>query len=110
QYVPLATRVDLAAVRAVLAASDENLKPTGAAEGTVESSAAAANVAAACATKPMRVREAAAAATAPTDAPSPIGIDEFAKVDLRIARIEEAHAVEGADKLLRLVVDVGGER
>jgi len=110
QYVPLATRVDLAAVRAVLAASDENLKPTGAADGTAESSAAAANVAAAVGTKPVRVREAAAAATAPTDAPSPIGIDEFAKVDLRIARIEEAHAVEGADKLLRLVVDLGGER
>ncbi len=39
-----------------------------------------------------------------------IGIDEFAKVDLRIARIVAAEAVEGADKLLRLTLDLGGER
>lgn len=38
-----------------------------------------------------------------------ISIDEFAKVDLRVARIVEAEYVEGADKLLRLVLDVGTE-
>ena len=38
-----------------------------------------------------------------------ISIDEFNKVDLRIAKIISAEAVEGADKLLRLQVDVGGE-
>ncbi len=37
-----------------------------------------------------------------------ISIDDFAKVDLRIARIEKAEAVEGADKLLALTLDVGG--
>ena len=31
------------------------------------------------------------------------------KVDLRIARIDKAEAVEGADKLLALTLDVGGE-
>ncbi len=36
-----------------------------------------------------------------------IGIDEFAKVDLRIARILDAAHVEGADKLLKLSLDVG---
>jgi methionyl-tRNA synthetase len=36
-----------------------------------------------------------------------INIDDFAKIDLRIARIVEAGAVDGADKLLRLVLDVG---
>jgi methionyl-tRNA synthetase len=41
---------------------------------------------------------------------SAISIDEFAKVDLRIARIVEAAPVDGADKLLRLVVDLGSER
>jgi methionyl-tRNA synthetase len=40
----------------------------------------------------------------------PVSIDDFAKVDLRIARIVEAAPVEGADKLLRLVVDLGTER
>ncbi len=40
---------------------------------------------------------------------SPIGIEDFGKVDLRIARIARAEAVEGADKLLRLTLDLGGE-
>ena len=37
-----------------------------------------------------------------------ISFDDFAKVDLRVARIVEARDVEGADKLLQLTVDVGG--
>ncbi len=36
-----------------------------------------------------------------------ISIDDFMKIDLRIARIETAEAVEGADKLLALTLDVG---
>jgi methionyl-tRNA synthetase len=36
-----------------------------------------------------------------------IGIDDFSKVDLRIARIVSAEHVEGADKLLRITLDVG---
>jgi len=36
-----------------------------------------------------------------------ISIDDFAKVDLRIARIEKAEPVEGADKLLALTLDLG---
>ena len=36
-----------------------------------------------------------------------ISIDEFAKVDLRIARIVAAEHVDGADKLIRLQLDVG---
>jgi len=38
-----------------------------------------------------------------------ITIDDFMKIDLRVARIAEAGLVEGADKLLRLVLDLGGE-
>ena len=36
-----------------------------------------------------------------------ISIDDFAKVDLRIAKIVYAEHVEGSDKLLRLTLDVG---
>ncbi|KAB0576303.1 methionine--tRNA ligase [Ideonella dechloratans] len=36
-----------------------------------------------------------------------IKIDDFTKVDLRIAKIVKAEAVEGSDKLLRLTLDVG---
>ena len=50
-----------------------------------------------------------AAITAPTIEPiaDEIGIDDFAKVDLRIAKIVNAEHVEGAAKLLRLTLDVG---
>lgn len=38
-----------------------------------------------------------------------INFDDFIKVDLRVARIIKAEAVEGADKLLALTLDLGGE-
>ena len=47
----------------------------------------------------------------PDDAPATdnahISIDDFAKVDLRIAKIINAEHVEGADKLIRLQLDIG---
>lgn len=39
-----------------------------------------------------------------------IKIDDFAKVDLRIAKIVKAELVEGSDKLLRLTLDAGEGR
>ena len=39
-----------------------------------------------------------------------IEFDTFAAVDLRVALIVKAEAVEGADKLLRLTLDIGDER
>ena len=44
------------------------------------------------------------------DESNEIQFDDFAKVDLRIALIENAEHVEGADKLLRLTLDLGGEK
>ena len=38
-----------------------------------------------------------------------ITIDDFSRLDLRVARIEQAEHVEGADKLLQLTLDVGAE-
>ena len=38
-----------------------------------------------------------------------IEFDDFAKIDLRIAKIIKAEHVEGADKLLQLTVDIGDE-
>jgi methionyl-tRNA synthetase len=55
----------------------------------------------------------------PTPQPTPaaraaesasIGIEEFSKVDLRVARITAAAAVDGSDKLLKLTLDVGDGR
>jgi methionyl-tRNA synthetase len=39
-----------------------------------------------------------------------IEYDDFARVDLRIARIVNAEHVEGADKLLRLTLDIGDQQ
>src|SRR6185503_20247207 len=36
-----------------------------------------------------------------------IAIDDFNKLDLKVARIARAEAVEGADKLLKLTLDLG---
>jgi len=55
----------------------------------------------------------AAPAATPTTAPAGIALIEYAdfqKVQLRTAKVIEAVKIEGADKLLRLQVDVGGER
>ncbi|MFB0995412.1 MAG: methionyl-tRNA synthetase [Polaribacter sp.] len=38
-----------------------------------------------------------------------ISFDDFIKVDLRVALIVKAEHVEGADKLLKLTLDIGGE-
>jgi methionyl-tRNA synthetase len=38
-----------------------------------------------------------------------IEFEDFQKLDMRIGKIKEVHAVQGADKLLRVLVDIGGE-
>ena len=38
-----------------------------------------------------------------------ISYDDFAKLDIKIGTITEVTVVEGADKLLQLTVDIGGE-
>ncbi len=96
-YEPLATRVDAAAIKALLAASAENLKVTG-----VPAEAASAVVAPSASPAP-------AAADALPRLPN-ASIEDFGRIDLRIARIEAAELIEGADKLLRLTMDLGGER
>ncbi|OGA01965.1 MAG: methionine--tRNA ligase subunit beta, partial [Betaproteobacteria bacterium RIFCSPLOWO2_02_FULL_62_17] len=45
----------------------------------------------------------------PARASAHIGIEDFAKVDLRVAKIIKAEHIEGADKLLKLTLDIGSE-
>jgi methionyl-tRNA synthetase len=64
---------------------------------------------------PKSVAKAKAQATVPADPNAPggspiaptINIDDFVKIDLRIAKIVNCEAVEGSTKLLRLTLDVG---
>src|SRR6266404_5703210 len=51
----------------------------------------------------------AAAAAAPQAAPEKIGIEDFAKVEMRVGQIKTAERIVGADKLLKLTVDIGTE-
>lgn len=59
---------------------------------------------------PTADASAAAAATGIEALSSEITIDDFAKVDLRVAKIVDCEVVEGSDKLLRLTLDVGEGR
>ncbi|MBI2383298.1 MAG: methionine--tRNA ligase [Gammaproteobacteria bacterium] len=117
-YQPLLTRADPAAVKAMVAESTEDMKAAvpaaiaaapsphksagsgfGRAEGDPVGAGARDG-----AGKPSPTRgegEKAAAAA------GEIGIDDFGKVELRIARIENAEHVEGADKLVKLTLDLG---
>jgi methionyl-tRNA synthetase len=89
-YEPLMIRIEPKAIDDLLTASKEDLKPATVAVPSVDNDGPG--------------RHLAAEPIAPT-----ISIEDFAKVDLRVARVLEARAVEGADKLLQLTLDLGGE-
>jgi methionyl-tRNA synthetase len=93
-FKPLMTRIEPAQVQAMLEASKEDLSAKAVAPQDQGEALARAD------TNPHLERD-------------PIGetldFESFAKVDLRVARILEAGLVEGADKLLRLKLDLGGE-
>jgi methionyl-tRNA synthetase len=73
----------------------------GAAEGASQGSAPL--------NKPTPVAAPAPVPAAVTAGDGKIGIEDFAKVELRVAQIKVAEKVKGADKLLRLEVDLGYE-
>ena len=88
KFKPMITRLESKSIDAIVEASKEDLK--------------AANV---------------TAVAAPAEGPladdpisDEINFDDFAKLDLRVATIVAADHVEGADKLLQLTLDLGGEQ
>jgi methionyl-tRNA synthetase len=92
-YVPLFTRIDPKQIDAMTEASKDTMNAAG--------PAAAAETAAtqeSAATQPPVE----AATAAPT-----IGIDDFARLDLRIATVLACEFVDGSDKLLRFELDAG---
>ena len=92
KFKPLMTRVEQEKVDALVEASSEDLKQE---HDKKERKAS---------TKKLDTK---------TDAIAPIAdeieFDDFAKIDLRIAKIVKAEHVEGADKLLQLTLDIGDE-
>ncbi len=83
-FEPLVTRIDPLKIQAMVNDSRESLKPVEA--GTASEDADGIE-----------------------DLADEITIDDFLKVDLRIALITAAEAVPEADKLLKLTLDIGGE-
>jgi len=59
---------------------------------------------------PVSAPPAGVVAATPSPDGAQISIDEFARIDLRVAKIVNAEHVDGADKLLRLTLDVGEGR
>ncbi len=80
-FKPLMTRVEADKITAIIEASKENLEKTAAPLKTL-------------AFEPIA---------------DTIEFDDFAKLDLRIAKIIKAEHIEGSDKLLQLTVDIGDE-
>ncbi|ALN85336.1 methionyl-tRNA synthetase [Lysobacter capsici] len=96
-YTPLFTRIDTKLIDAMIEASKESLAPTAPTAAVATETAKAAPAAA---VKPEAAKsETAGAAT--------IGIDDFAKLDLRIGKVLACEFVEGSDKLLRFELDAG---
>jgi methionyl-tRNA synthetase len=89
-YSHLTNRIDPKQIEALVAANRESLKPAAAAPHSQQRHA-------------QHQENAVKAATQPET----ISIDDFTKIDLRVARIANAEHVEGADKLLKLTLDVG---
>jgi methionyl-tRNA synthetase len=59
---------------------------------------------------PASTPAAAGAASAPAaTTPEKIGIEDFAKVEMRVGEVKTAERIVGADKLLKLTVDIGSE-
>ncbi len=100
-YQHLMTRIDPKQIEALIAANRGSLLPT---ETGATAAAASAAPAAAGKTKQKAV------ATASDTQSETISIDDFAKIDLRVALILDCKAVEGSDKLLQLTLDVGEEK
>ncbi len=101
-YTPLFTRIDPKLIDAMTEASKDSLQPIAARAGATPEAAAPVATAVTAATITSTAKDATAAPTIPT-----IGIDDFAKLDLRIGRVLECDLVEGSDKLLRFLLDAG---
>jgi methionyl-tRNA synthetase len=105
EYRHLMTRIDAKQIAALVEANRDTLQAP--APAAPAKAAAAKAAAAKAATKTAAPPPAAPAKAAAADAP--ISIDQFGAIDLRVAEIVRAEHVEGAEKLLKLTLDIGTE-
>lgn len=105
-YQPLFTRIDPKRIDAMTEASKDTLQPPTAAQGS-KGAVGATSVATSSARDPTGPGKLAAHAAATGEESGPIGIDDFAKLDLRIGKVLACEFVDGSDKLLRFELDAG---
>jgi methionyl-tRNA synthetase len=101
-YQHLMTRVDIKKIDAMIEANKENLQPVTESHSPARHAEAQQHTPSPLAPLPPAVEVNKIAPVAET-----ISIDEFNKVDLRVAKIVNAEHVEGAEKLLKLTLDIG---
>jgi methionyl-tRNA synthetase len=89
-YEPLATRLDPKIVAQLVAPVAPSLEKTDA--------------------KPAKQAKPVNEKTAPAASNGLVNIDDFARLDLRVATVLAANFVEGSDKLLQLTLDLGTEK
>jgi methionyl-tRNA synthetase len=94
-YEHLITRVDPKQIEAMTEANKENLQATPVPQPHSEQ---------------RHAQHQQNEANAEAEESAYISIDDFTKIDLRIARIANAEHVEGAEKLLKLTLDIGEEK
>ncbi|MEQ8661631.1 MAG: methionine--tRNA ligase, partial [Gammaproteobacteria bacterium] len=92
KFIPLLQRVDREKVQKMIEASRDGQAPASAADSAAGNAAEG------------------TAGSAVDAIAEQITIEDFARVDLRIALIEDARDVEGADKLVQLTLDLGNEK
>ena len=97
-YQHLAARLDPKLIEAMVAANQESLKPM------TESHSQARHAEA------QQHQPSPLAPLPPAGEGNFISIDDFSKIDLRVAKIVNAEHVEGAEKLLKLTLDIGEEK
>ena len=107
KYQHLMKRVEDKQIDALVAANTESLEPTPQSHSRQRNAQRQTNMA--------KENTTMTSTTASTQSPPKeddgiITIDDFTKVDLRVAKIINAEHVEGADKLLRLELDIGTEK
>jgi methionyl-tRNA synthetase len=102
RFEPLLQRIELATLEKIVAETRALIEGTTTAMPANDTAQNAAT--AASGSPPSDAAKAADATTAEID------IAQFQKTDLRVARVIDASLVEGADKLLKLTLDVGGSQ
>ncbi len=105
EYKHLVTRLDHKLIEAMVAANQDSLEPMTESHSPARHAEAQQH-----APSPLTPLPPAGEGKSLAPIAETINIDDFNKIDLRIAKIINAEYVEGAEKLLKLTLDIGEEK